>query len=151
LSLTAFWRGSPAPSDAPTAEQATAPSMKSGASYLHARAAEVRRDDALEVRARTVAEELNREVGGLAIERRVSLCPMPGVAMRTAYLVDSARVKAFKAAFGKLRGSHGELRLLLTGPWPPYSFVGGTDVESSLSALVRQVTAIAGARSERPR
>lgn len=42
-----------------------------------------------------------------------------------AYLVDSARAAAFRALASELAERHSEsgLRIELTGPWPPYSFV----------------------------
>lgn len=100
-----------------------------GARYLFARAAELRRADALKERARAVDRELNRLLGGLALDRRVSLLPTPRVAVRTAYLLDPAGVGAFEAAFQATHRSRSEVRLLLTGPWPPYSFVRRTEME----------------------
>lgn len=100
-----------------------------GARYLFARAAELRRADALKERARAVDRELNRLLGGLALDRRVSLLPTPRVAVRTAYLLDPAGVRAFEAAFQATHRSRSEVRLLLTGPWPPYSFVRRTEME----------------------
>jgi hypothetical protein len=40
------------------------------------------------------------------------------------YLVDEARAEAFRTAATTLAREHPELTLELTGPWPPYSFVG---------------------------
>jgi gas vesicle protein GvpL/GvpF len=43
--------------------------------------------------------------------------------LRGAYLVDRERVDDFARDVGRLQQDHPELRLLCTGPWPPYSFV----------------------------
>ena len=43
---------------------------------------------------------------------------------RSAYLVERGSVDAFRAAVAELQRSHAGLGLLLTGPWPPYSFTG---------------------------
>jgi hypothetical protein len=43
--------------------------------------------------------------------------------LRGAYLVDRERVDDFAREVGALQQDHPELRLLCTGPWPPYSFV----------------------------
>ena len=42
--------------------------------------------------------------------------------LSSAYLVPVAEVDGFRRAFESLEASHPELELLLTGPWPPYSF-----------------------------
>jgi hypothetical protein len=47
-----------------------------------------------------------------------------GELMRCAYLVDRERIDEFSATVGRLQQAHPELALLLTGPWPPYSFTG---------------------------
>jgi hypothetical protein len=42
--------------------------------------------------------------------------------LRGAYLVERDRVQSFVAAVAELQDDRPELRLLCTGPWPPYSF-----------------------------
>ncbi len=137
LCLTVLWPAppvedtpAPAPSD---------PETSAGARYLHARAAELRREEALTERAEAVARELEQAFGALALERRVSLLPTPRVAVRTAYLLDAAAVADFRAAFQATRRARGELRLLLTGPWPPYSFVTPPETGSGPTPAPRLV------------
>jgi len=43
--------------------------------------------------------------------------------VRATYLLHPDTVHAFKGAFDATRPSLGDLRCMLTGPWPPYSFV----------------------------
>jgi hypothetical protein len=62
-------------------------------------------------------------LGRLALEGRVSLVPTPRIAVRMAYLLEPSVMGALRAAFEASRRDQGELRLVLTGPWPPYSFV----------------------------
>ncbi|MFL5579331.1 MAG: GvpL/GvpF family gas vesicle protein [Gemmatimonadaceae bacterium] len=144
MSLTALWATTPS-DDGPalTPREARAPAERGeGARYLYARAVETRRDDALRERARAVARDVDRELGELALERRVSLLPTPRVAVRTAYLLDPGEVSAFRAAIESIRTRRDDLRILLTGPWPPYGFVrragadGGADSDGRLAALV---------------
>ena len=149
LSLTALW-ATPSSDDAPARaarEEEGAPAGRSaGARYLHARAAAFRRDDALKERACRVASELELVLGGLALEQRESLLPTPRVALRTSYLLEPAGVGAFQAAVETVRGTRAELRILLTGPWPPYSFVsrtaaeGGVAPDGRLTTLLRRLT-----------
>jgi hypothetical protein len=148
LSLTALWAAPRCGQEPayPTREDAVPAGQSPGAQYLHARAAELRRDEARRERAKRVAHELERDLGGLVLERRVSLCPSPRVVVRAAYLLDPARVGDFKTAFERIHGTRAELRVLLTGPWPPYSFVrrthadDGAALDAHLPALVQTLT-----------
>jgi Gas vesicle synthesis protein GvpL/GvpF len=94
-----------------------------GLRYLQARLAAHRREVAVRERARSLARELDRELGIHALERRCTLLPTPRLVVRAAYLLDPRRVPAFQDAFAELRQTHPDLRLLISGPWPPYSFV----------------------------
>jgi hypothetical protein len=38
------------------------------------------------------------------------------------YLVDADRVAAFRRQAKQLAASQNKMRVLITGPWPPYSF-----------------------------
>lgn len=123
LSLTALWV-SPPVWDGPGFESPDAFSTeRAGARYLRARAALLQREQGARERARAIAEALDRELASLTLERRVRLLPTPRIAVRTAYLLERSAVTTFRTAFEGLRRTQSELRLLLTGPWPPYSFV----------------------------
>jgi hypothetical protein len=94
-----------------------------GARYLQARLAAHRREAAGREKASALARALDRELSVHALERRCTLLPTPRIAVRAAYLLEPGRVPAFQDAFTQLRRAHPDLRLLLSGPWPPYSFV----------------------------
>jgi hypothetical protein len=51
----------------------------------------------------------------------------PMMLLNAAYLLDAADGVAFTAAVAGQATSHPELRVELTGPWPPYSFAGEDD------------------------
>ena len=139
LGLTALWAEPPCDAGAasvPIGE--TEPGARgAGARYLRARAAEFQRDEAQRTRAATIARILDQVVGPWALERRESLLPTPGVAVRMLYLLDPSAVDAFRRAFDAWRRSAREVRLLLSGPWPPYSFVGRTDTEGGAASVGR--------------
>ncbi len=44
--------------------------------------------------------------------------------LNAAYLLDAGGADGFAAAVAAAAGAHPELRIELTGPWPPYSFAG---------------------------
>jgi len=58
--------------------------------------------------------------------------PTSHLALRAAYLLEPSRVGAFRGAFEEVRQARPYLRLLLSGPWPPYSFVTPQDTLSSV-------------------
>ncbi len=49
--------------------------------------------------------------------------PAGELAARAAFLVERAHWGAFAAAVAREQGARSDLRLALTGPWPPYDFV----------------------------
>lgn len=98
-----------------------------GARYLQARVAEQRRQAALRRRAEALVRELEAVLAPHLLEWRSSILPTPRLPLRAAYLVDPARIESFRDALATLRADHPELRVLLSGPWPPYSFVSPAD------------------------
>jgi hypothetical protein len=124
LGLTALWAAPPSSEESAFGSADDTPiTQAAGARYLRATVARCRSDEAMRERARVVAQELDDVLGGRALDRRVSLLPTPGIAVRAAYLLDPAGVDAFRAVFEAMRRDRCDVRLLLTGPWPPYSFV----------------------------
>ena len=130
LSVTALWT-TPFSGNEEIAHADDAPSQHAGARYLRARAFDLRCDEAQKERARAVAQKVDGALGTLTLECRTSLVPTPRIAVRTAYLLHPAKVGLFRAAFDGLRGTHNDVRLLLTGPWPPYTFVRRTEADNA--------------------
>ena len=128
LSLTALWASASHDQLPALRGEEALTGQSAGARYLLARAAELRREETMKERARLVARRLDQALSAHALDRRVTLAPVERVAVRTAYLLDPAGVTAFRAAFDAMRRERREVRLLLTGPWPPYSFVTRTEV-----------------------
>lgn len=86
--------------------------------YLRARASSAgARESAL----RTLHEPL----AALARESVQLPARAPSELLRAAYLVDRDAVMRFAELVGRLQDESPGLRLLCTGPWPPYSFVEG--------------------------
>jgi hypothetical protein len=69
-------------------------------------------------------EPLRAPLRALAREESERRSDGEGELLRSAYLVDRERIDEFCATVGRLQQAHSELALLLTGPWPPYSFTG---------------------------
>jgi hypothetical protein len=68
---------------------------------------------------------VHRPLSELARATRLRRAPS-GELLRAAYLVDRGAVSAFAAAVGAIQAACPDLRVLCTGPWPPYSFASSS-------------------------
>jgi len=100
--------------------------LNSGRSYLLARLEEERQARAWRQRAETLVTELHTPLAQLAAESTRQVLVTPRLLLTAAYLVERDQVTAFQREVGGLSGAYPALRLLCTGPWPPYSFVTAT-------------------------
>jgi hypothetical protein len=95
-----------------------------GTRYLRARLAVARREDARRELARSIAREIDAALAPQVLDRRCSLAPTDRLAIRAAYLIEPSRFEGCRRAIDDVRRRHPDLRVLVSGPWPPYSFVG---------------------------
>ncbi len=130
LGLTILWRTPPEQaervSDRQTHEPAYAPASSPpgpGTRYLRARLAQYQREAAQQNQVSTLIAALEQAVHPSTLEQRYQTLPAPRLAVRAAYLVRRAQVQDFQQAVDKLRQQRPDLRWLISGPWPPYSFV----------------------------
>ncbi len=135
--VKAYATDTAAPPSPPPAARVTAPGMAPGpggsgpgAAYLRRRRAELGAAERRRQAALDGAEEVHATLAGHAEQasrhppqdRNLSGQPDPMV-LNGAYLVGVAAADRFSAAVASLAGRFPGLRLQLTGPWPPYSFV----------------------------
>jgi hypothetical protein len=71
------------------------------------------------------ASGLDDPLSRLAVATRQQPPRSADEVLRGAYLVERPGVARFRTAVERLQRAHPELAILCTGPWPPYSFVGG--------------------------
>ena len=118
----------------PAADQAPAEGQGPGAAYLQRRRTQLAtRQDSLAAAtasARVVHSELER----LSVAARLhppQSARLTGqratMVLNAAYLVADARADEFAVAVTGLTARHQDIRLVLTGPWPAYSFAGVSD------------------------
>jgi hypothetical protein len=107
------------PAAGPPADQTSAPqTARPGTAYLNRR----RAGDDRRRRAHDIAEGTDKVLAGrAAAARRLAGRPEP-MLLNAAYLVDRAGADRFTELVAEQAARHAELRLELTGPWPPYSF-----------------------------
>jgi gas vesicle protein GvpL/GvpF len=124
MGVSVLWRSTETPAGTPArGADAEGADRRPGLAYLRARQVEYRQAEAVRERAQALAREVDTALQQLALEWRRSLCPSDRLALRDQYLLERERIDAFERAFDELRRSHQEARFLLSGPWPPYSFV----------------------------
>jgi hypothetical protein len=92
------------------------PTAETGADYLRLK----RRITAAQ---EAVASAIHEPLRALARAHALRSPRPPAEALRAAYLVERDAVGRFTGLVAQLDEQHPELRLLCTGPWPPYSFV----------------------------
>jgi hypothetical protein len=113
-------------SDAQSVDQpdAQAAEQRPGLAYLRARQAQYERSAATRARAERLGGALDVELRPRPLQTQRALCPSRRLALRDVYLLERAQVDAFGQTFEDARRRHAaEARLLMSGPWPPYSFV----------------------------
>jgi hypothetical protein len=72
--------------------------------------------------AESAAAWLAAGVSGLVRETAARLSPSEKIAVRAAHLVERSRVGEYRERVRSLGAGRADLRLLASGPWPPYSF-----------------------------
>ena len=99
-------------------DRRTAPSRASGRDYLLARVGD-----------HHLAAILRRELHAPLARLATASVLRPGAAalaiLIAAYLVDARAVPEFRRRAAELAGRHDHTRVVVTGPWPPYSFAAG--------------------------
>lgn len=127
----------------PGATPRTAESVGSGgagAAYLRRRRAQLTAREEGQRIAADAASAVHEALAGHAVavrrhppqDRRLSGAPTAMV-LNGAYLVGQGSVAGFRQLVGALAGRHPEIRLELTGPWPPYSFAEERPAEPALT------------------
>lgn len=96
---------------------------QSGRSYLLARLAEEQHWRRCAEQARGLAESLHNQLAATAADCTRQLTAATEHLLSGVYLVPRAAIDAFRQRFTELGRASPRLRLLCTGPWPPYHFV----------------------------
>jgi hypothetical protein len=96
-----------------------------GAAYLSAKKLSYRSADRMVERESELVEEISASVAGLFVRRKVER-PSRDHLLRLYFLVPRSAVECFRRT--SRQGSRNQpVKLLLSGPWPPYNFVDGSD------------------------
>jgi hypothetical protein len=100
-----------------------------GLAYLKRRRAQLTARESSQQAAVAGARAIHEELSGRAAQARLHPPQSPQLSgnqlpmlLNTAYLLDASASAGFASAVAAAATAHPELRLELTGPWPPYSF-----------------------------
>jgi hypothetical protein len=113
---------------AASAEQAIAatttgaPPASDGRTYMLRRAAEERRSREARERADAIAETIYADLAKVAVDARRKALAEPAPILSAAFLVRRERATEFHHRVRQLTNARPDLRILGTGPWPPYHF-----------------------------
>jgi len=123
--LTVLWEQPSSGDDSRTdgAIDGDGPGQGPGTRYLRARLAESRREAARQDAATSIAREIDAALGPCVLDRRCSIAPTERVAIRAAFLIEPTQFSACRQAIAEVRHQRPDLRVLVSGPWAPYSFV----------------------------
>jgi hypothetical protein len=106
-----------------------------GTAFLLAKRREILGGEDARRRAEELAAWLAAGVAGVARETAARVRPAGAIALSAAHLVARARVAEYRERLRSLGAERPGLRLLTSGPWPPYSF---SDIRSvNASATMR--------------
>jgi hypothetical protein len=124
LGVRVFWEPVPAAvATATPGTPSTQPLPDSGRAYMLARLEDEQRRREERQRAERLVEQLHAPLAPLAADSTRRVLTTPQTLLVAAYLVQRDRADAFRARVQELGPAHPELRILCTGPWPPYHFV----------------------------
>lgn len=97
---------------------------RSGRAYMEALVRRAAAERTKASRGEDAAAAIRSALGPLARDERVTTGDDGRVLARIAHLVRRGDVDAYRRTLYACMGDSPRLQLLLTGPWPPYSFVG---------------------------
>lgn len=103
-------------------KEATSEAVGRGTAFLLKKRREVLGEEAARRRADELAAWLAAGLAGLACESAVRVSPSEAIVVRAAHLVERGRVAEYRARLREMGAGRPDLRLLTSGPWPPYSF-----------------------------
>jgi hypothetical protein len=101
---------------------AATPDAGRGTAYMAAKRRAVLGDEKLKAGAEEIAVRLAACVSDVVRASSVRLSPAEALAVRAAHLVERERIAEYQSRLREFGASRPDLRLLMSGPWPPYSF-----------------------------
>ncbi len=109
----------------PRLEPAPAPAVAgagAGTEYMRALAARAAAERSVDARGQEIAANLRAVLGSIIRQERIDALPTRHGVVSLAHLVARGAEPEYRAGVERVRRARPELRFLVTGPWPAYSF-----------------------------
>ena len=117
MSVKIIWKVAENQAEQPVAEQGA------GTAFLAEKRREILGDERRAAEAREIAGWLHQSISGLTRDEQVSLRPNEALVLAASHLVERLNLKHYQEQVAEARENRPELHFLVSGPWPPYSFV----------------------------
>lgn len=114
--------------DTASMEYGSAEEQGRGRRYLLARKEVYQHDQTIREKAQALTADLDMSLKSYAYEGRCEIQTRPQLNVRATYLLAPEMVPRVRNALALYQEEHRALRLLVTGPWPPYSFISSPGV-----------------------
>jgi hypothetical protein len=121
-----------------TPPAAAPPGAGAGTAYLQRRRAELSTEDVVQRVGQQLARQMHAALLAVSVAGRQNPpqdAKLAGtrewMVLNGTYLVDDRRAQTFREVVVGLDAERADVRLELTGPWPPYSFSGVQEVETT--------------------
>lgn len=121
MSVKIIWDVSNKQSAGPT-EPTQAEEAGVGTNFLAAKRRQILGDERKAAEAVELSKWLDAVVTGLTRDEMVTLRPSEKLALAAAHLVERSKIEQYRGNLAAARENRPELRFLVSGPWPPYSF-----------------------------
>lgn len=96
--------------------------LSPGRAFLLSRQREIRGDETLRKDADEIASWLDDRLSDLARETSMSVRPAEALVIKAAHLVERSQIDLYRERVRSVRKERIDLRFMMSGPWPPYSF-----------------------------
>ena len=94
-----------------------------GTAFLAEKRREILGDERRSAAAKEISTWLHQSLSGLTRDEQVTVRPNEKLVVAASHLVERPRVRQYQDKVAEVHESRPDLHFLLSGPWPPYSFV----------------------------
>ena len=104
-----------------------------GRNYLKGRLARIKSANEEKEQLQAWSSIVHKKLLANSLEGRIQVHTHPFLMTTGAYLLHQKQLYAFQQQIGQMRALYKQYKFLCTGPWPPYSFVTPTQLETAVN------------------
>ena len=119
MDLRIIWQRSKPDTDQSPEKEKQGP----GTAFLEKKRLELLGDELQVAEKAELSNLLNKDLGGSVRDEQIALRPSRTAVLATVFhLVESAKTQRYQEKVQEIRNNRPELKIRMSGPWPPYSF-----------------------------